>query len=201
VSVEQVIGARIRWQVSFFNRNERDIAWAPGLEPRAPGALVSFNARATYATRLRGSARGIEAVLQRRDPNGLSGWVAYGDYDQRHTLSTYTSLRLGSRTTVVTKFRAGSNIPLRGYYRPTGQKDADGLPLFTLAPSRNAGRLPTYARLDVRVNRAFNFSTRRLTLFVELINVLDRTNGGMSGGRSVEKLLPFIPAAGFLVEF
>jgi len=36
---------------------------------------------------------------------------------------------------------------------------------------------------------------------VELVNVLNRTNVGPSGGRNVEKLLPFVPAAGFLVEF
>ena len=29
----------------------------------------------------------------------------------------------------------------------------------------------------------------------------NRTNAGLSGGRSIEKLLPLVPAAGFLFEF
>jgi outer membrane receptor for ferrienterochelin and colicin len=218
VGVDQTLGARTRWQVSIYNRREQDVVFASGLEPRAAGAPIPYDPRAKYANRLSGFARGVELLLQRRDPNGVSGWVAYaysrsrytddvtgerfdGDYDQRHTLNTYVSVRLWSRTAAIVKFRAGSNIPVRGYYRATGAEDADGLPVFVAGPYRNEGRLPTYARLDARLNQVFNFSTRRLTLFVELINVLDRTNGGMGGGRRVEKLLPFVPAAGLLMEF
>jgi hypothetical protein len=218
LGLEQIIGARTRWQVSLFDREERDVAFASGLEPRSAGALVPYNPAARYANRLDGYARGIEGVVQRRDPNGLSGWVAYayqrsryedaatgesfdGDYDQRHTLTVYASLRLWSRATAIVKYRAGSNIPVRGYYAPTGLEDADGLPTFTLGPARNVGRLPPYSRLDLRFDQVFNFSTRRLTLFAEVINVTSRVNAGLAGGRSIEKLLPLVPAAGFLFEF
>jgi len=218
VGLEQIVGARTRWQVSLFDREERDVAFASGLEPRSAGSLVPYNPAARYANRLDGYARGIEAVVQRRDPNGLSGWMAYayersryadsatgesfdGDYDQRHTLTVYASLRLWSRATAVAKYRAGSNIPVRGYYSPTGLEDADGLPTFALGPARNVGRLPPYSRLDLRFDQVFNFSTRRLTLFVEVINVTGRTNAGLAGGRSIETLLPLVPAAGFLFEF
>lgn len=216
--IEQVLGPKARWQVSFYDREERDLAWAPGLEGRAASAPVKYNAKAIYANRLEGYARGVEAIVQRRDPNGLSGWLAYaysknhyrdpatgesfdGDYDQRHTLNAYASLRLWTKTTAIVRYRMGSNQPVRGYYQDTGALDTEGLPIFAIGPYRNAARLPTYARLDLRANHVFNFSTRRLTLFVELINVFNRTNVGSTGGRGVEKLLPFIPAAGFLIEF
>lgn len=218
VGIERALGARARWQLSLFDREERDLAWASGLETRAAGGLVPFDRLARYESRLEGHARGAELLVQRRDPNGLSGWVAYawarsryrdpvtgesfaGDYDQRHTLTAYGSLRLWSRTTVSSKLRAGSNIPVRGYYQATGQQDAEGLPTFVLGRVRNAARLPAYARFDARVSHVFNFSTRRLTLFAELINIFNRTNVGLAGGRSVQKLLPFIPAGGCLVEF
>ncbi len=218
LGLEQIIGARTRWQVSLFDREEQDVTFASGLEPRSAGSLVPYDPAARYANRLDGYARGIEAVVQRRDPNGLSGWVAYvyqrsryadaatgesfdGDYDQRHTLNVYASLRLWSRATAVAKYRAGSNIPVRGYYSPTGLEDADGLPTFTLGPARNVGRLPAYSRLDLRFDQVFNFSTRRLTLFAEVINVTSRVNAGLAGGRSIEKLLPLVPAAGVLFEF
>ena len=218
LGLEQTIGARTRWQVSLFDREEQDVAFASGLEPRTAGSLVPYNPAARYENRLDGYARGVEAVVQRRDPNGLSGWVAYayqrsryedaatgesfdGDYDQRHTLTVYASLRLWSRATAIAKYRAGSNIPVRGYYSPTGLEDADGLPTFALGPARNSGRLPAYSRLDLRFDQVFNFSTRRLTLFAEIINVTSRVNAGLAGGRSIEKLLPLVPAAGFLFEF
>ena len=45
-----------------------------------------------------------------------------------------------------------------------------------IGEQRNEVRLPTYARLDVRANRVFNYTKRRLTLFVEVMNVLNRDN-------------------------
>jgi hypothetical protein len=218
MGIERALGPRTRWQLSLFDREERDLAWASGLETRAAGALVRYDRSARYESRLEGYARGAELLVQRRDPNGLSGWVAYalshsryrdpatgesfaGDYDQRHTFTAYGSLRLWSRTTLSSKLRAGSNIPVRGYYRATGQENEDGLPTFVAGRARNAARLPAYARFDARVSHALNFSRRRLTVFVELINIFNKENVGLAGGRSVQKLLPFIPAAGCLVEF
>lgn len=53
----------------------------------------------------------------------------------------------------------------------------DDQPLFYgLSTERNALRLPAYSRLDVRADRAFNWSGRRLTVFVDVANILNRTN-------------------------
>ena len=81
-----------------------------------------------------------------------------------------------------------------------------------VAEARNTVRLPLYARLDLRANRAFNFETRRLTLFVEVVNTLGRANYApgydamrvLADGRAVasrQRLFPFLPTAGILVEF
>jgi hypothetical protein len=108
------------------------------------------------------------------------------------------------RTAVSAKLRIGSNFPLAGYF--DGPLDA-----LKLGAERNAVRLPTYARLDVRANRTFTFDRRRLTLFLELVNVTDRSNLGPRPGfisgkafdavNYTQKLLPFLPSAGVLVEF
>ena len=47
---------------------------------------------------------------------------------------------------------------------------------------RNQVRLPAYARLDLRAERTFEDSGRRLSLFVEALNVLNRANVGLSDG-------------------
>ena len=56
----------------------------------------------------------------------------------------------------------------------------------------------------------FNYDKRRLTLFVEVLNVLNRTNARPSGyfvrptGEALgvtETLFPILPSAGILIEF
>ncbi len=56
-----------------------------------------------------------------------------------------------------------------GYYAETGGR-------HVVTEVRNTLRLPSYTRLDLRANRTFSWSDRRLTLFAEVINVLDREN-------------------------
>jgi hypothetical protein len=87
----------------------------------------------------------------------------------------------------------------------------DGRPLFYgLAPERNTLRLPAYSRLDVRADRAFNWSGRRLVVFVDVANVLNRTNRRNASyfvdraGRvfeTTESLMPIVPSGGLVIEF
>ena len=130
--------------------------------------------------------------LIRRSASPLSGWIGYtwshthyddtatgeafdGDFDQRHTLNVFLQQRLSYRLAVSGKLRIGSNFPIVGYFsgspRPCSWRRV-----------RNEVRLPLYARLDVRANRTFTFERSRLTLFVEVMNLLGRDNGGQSDG-------------------
>jgi hypothetical protein len=87
----------------------------------------------------------------------------------------------------------------------------DGRPAFEgLVSERNTLRLPAYSRLDVRADRAFNWSGRRLVLFVDVANVLNHTNLRNSSysidraGRvfdTTESLMPIVPSGGFVFEF
>jgi hypothetical protein len=99
----------------------------------------------------------------------------------------------------------GSNFPIPGYYA----ERTDGT--FFVGADRNTARLPVYARLDVRGNRTFPWSHRRLTAFVEVINVLNRENVRFvppSVNRSLnvvgtpfESMFPIVPSVGVLIEF
>ena len=87
----------------------------------------------------------------------------------------------------------------------------DGRPLFLgLVGQRNTLRLPAYSRLDVRADRAFTWSGRRLVLFLDVANVLNRTNVRNASysvdraGRvfeTTESLMPIVPSGGFVIEF
>ena len=209
--------------------------WTPGAEPRlSPTGTISPGAfDAPWVNALSGEARGAEVVVRRDATDGFSGWAGYafsrlrytdtqtgesfwGDADQRHTLSLYGNYRLSSRASVSARYRYGSNYPVIGYIgEPSaalGQNPVcDGRPLFFgLTDQRNTLRLPAYSRLDVRADRAFNWSGRRLVLFVDVANVLNHTNLRNASyfvdraGRvfeTTESLMPIVPSGGLVIEF
>jgi len=219
---EQRIGASLRWQATVFDREETGFFRRPAAENRlVNGRVVRGVVTAPYQDGLDGFARGVELLVQRRSPRGVSGWLSYSygrvrhtdrhtgetywsDLDQRHAVNLYVSLRVSDRTSVSAKIRAGTNVPAPGYYAREGSG-------YVVSPSRNTLRLPTYSRVDLRANRTFNWSRKRLTLFAEVINLLNRDNvrfnppGVNTATRQVsnlfESLIPIVPSAGILIEF
>ena len=118
LTIAHALPNAISIQVTGFRRDERDVLWADGSEPRRlpDGGFVLGRGDARWSNRLTGRARGIEALLRRDAPDGLSGWIAYAygehkyndvlsgetffsDYDQRHTFSGYALYRLSNRST------------------------------------------------------------------------------------------------------
>jgi hypothetical protein len=233
--IEHTLPRQTRLLFNVYARRERDVLWTTDAEPRrsSSGALVGGSFFAPWVNSLRGDARGVEVVARRDAADGFSGWAGYGygrlrytntqteerfwaDADQRHTLSLYGNYRLSSRASVSARYRYGSNYPIAGYIGPPQAALGtvpliDGRPLFAgLVSERNTLRLPAYSRLDVRADRAFNWSGRRLILFVDVANVLNRTNLRNASytvdraGRvfeTTESLMPIVPSGGFVFEF
>ena len=214
----------VRWQVTLYDREERDGLRLEGDETRlVDGKVVLAVPDPVWHNALDGSSRGVEVEVQRRASIGLSGWIGYaygriryhdtvtgetywGDADQRHTFNAYGQYRLSTRTSLSAKLRMGSNFPIPGHLQEKGT-DPD---VMFVAATRNNVRVPTYSRLDLRANRTYNFSTRRLTLFVELLNVLARKNYAPSDGTIVrtgeaygfrDSLFPFLPSVGLMIDF
>jgi hypothetical protein len=186
------------------------------------GRVVPRSLTGTFANSLTGRSRGVELTLERRSNQGCGGWASYtygrtrftdrvrqetfwGDWDQRHSLNTYVFCQLSARTRVGAKVRFGSGFPIPGYLREVGDQ------AWQVSETRNDVRLPHYTRVDLNVSRAFVFSKRRLTLFAEAMNATRHANvRAIDGSIRVpsgdavgftERLLPFIPVAGLLVEF
>lgn len=223
IGVEQRLGRAYRVSATLYDREERDMLRRPGGETRVVGSrVVRGTATTRFGNRLDGAARGVEFMLQRTvTGRGVSGWFSYafgrlryrdtvsgeqfwGDADQRHTMNAYASYRHSDRASFVAKLRIGSNFPIPGYYAETNGA-------YFVTDVRNTARLPVYGRLDLRANRAFNWSRRRLTLFAEVINVLNRDNvrfqppGVNVTTRTVSNpfnsMLPTVPSLGVLFEF
>jgi hypothetical protein len=233
--VEHRLPGQTRILFNVYTRHESDVLWTPGAEPQlsSTGTIRPGVLDAPWVNALRGEARGLEVVIRRDATDGFSGWAGYAfgrleytqtqtgerfwaDADQRHTLSLYGNYRLSSRASVTGRYRYGSNYPIAGYIgdpsAALGQGPVvDGRPLFYgLATERNTLRLPAYSRLDVRADRAFNWSGRRLVVFVDVANVLNRTNYRNASyfidraGRvfeTRESLMPIVPSGGLVIEF
>jgi carboxypeptidase family protein/TonB-dependent receptor-like protein len=221
--VEGRFNATTRWQVTVFDREERDVLDLPDqYYRRIDGVLRTPSAMSRYANRLDGFSRGVELMLQRKSPDALSGWIAYsfgrtrdtdrvtgetfdGDFDQRHTLSLFGRYRLSDRMSVNARWRFGSNRPIAGYIdrEPNGD--------FLVGSARNAIRVPAYSRLDARVDRTYRWGSRRLTLFAEVANFLNRENfrqvppsidirSGEAFG-PLASMFPIVPSIGATLEF
>ena len=222
LSLEHRVSPSTRVQVALYRREDDNVIRRPGADTRLVGGrVIRGDATADYENRLDGYARGVELVLQRSAPQGFSGWFSYafgrnrytdtvtgesywGDLDQRHTLNAYVFYRFSHRFSASAKYRMGSNFPIPGYFTQQGAA-------FFLSSDRNALRLPIYGRLDLRANRTFTWGRRRLTLFAEVVNVLNQENVRFNPPRIntatrqvtrlFDSLVPVVPSAGVLIEF
>ena len=223
--IEQRLGSSWRVNLSAYHRRDEDRLRPVNGDIRLENNRVVLPSMPYWDNVLSGDTNGAEIVLERRSASGLNGWLSYAwsdsqledgiraghaaesfpaDYDQRHTVNAYVAYRWGGRTSLSARMRYGSNFPILGYI---GQ-DANG---YVLSAQRNGVRLPEYARLDLRADRTFTYQKSRLTLFVEVVNAMNRDNyrpnspGINLTTRRVfdplESLFPLLPVAGVLIEF
>lgn len=222
VGLEQRLGEAWRLSGSVYHRRDSDRLRYVDSEIRVESDRVVVPRLSNWQNTLRGTAQGLEIVAERRSANGLNGWLSYAwseselqdsltgeqfpsDWDQRHTVNAYVAYRWSGRTTLSARVRHGSNFPIRGYI------GADPQVGYVLSEQRNGLRLPAYTRLDIRADRSFTYRSRRLTLFVEVINATNRDNFrydspgvNLSTRRifePIESMFPLLPVAGVLIEF
>jgi hypothetical protein len=222
LGVEHRLTTNVRWSVTAFARADDGLVGRVGearLDPTT-GGRVQASLFPAFANQWDGTTRGVDILVGRQAPEGLTGWAGYtfsrsrvadegsgerfdGDFDQRHTLNLFARQRLSYRLSVSAKLRVGSNVPVVGYFEETGDT-------LRLSPLRNRVRLPVYARLDLKLTRKFDLGRRRMTLFAEVMNALGRRNLRQSAGTvrstlevlgALERLVPFVPSAGVLIEF
>jgi len=222
LSVEQRLGERTRFRVTAYDRADRDLIFRPLEEPRMlNGRVYAGNLLAPYANSLRGYARGVQFLVQRRSSNGLTGWASYNynaarvregvtgihyaaDFDQRHLVNLFLSYRLRPTVNLSGRWTYGSGFPVRAF--------AEGANPFLLSGQRNEVRLPRYHRLDVRANKTFVKKGWHITLFVEVINLYNHDNVRFDEVRGIdtrtrlirlgfEQMFPIVPSAGMAVEW
>jgi hypothetical protein len=222
LGIEGLISSKWTWRITGYTREERNVIRLLDTDFQViNGSLIAPSLTTHFQNALDGHAHGAEFTLERRSSSRVSGWASYAygharyhdqvtgetfwaDFDQRHTFNAYGLYRFNEKFSASGRFREGSNYPAQGYW-----EERDGA--VFVGTTRNDLRIPTYARLDLRVNRTFTRHETRLTLFAEVLNVLDRNNvrEGTPGINPVtfqathlfDRLFPRTPSAGILVEF
>jgi hypothetical protein len=224
--LEQRLGPAWRLAGSVYRRDDDDRLRFQATEVRIENNRVVVPRNPHWENALEGLTNGVELMLERKSVNGLNGWLSYAwsksdlsdsrggsldppetfpaDFDQRHTVNAYVAYRWSGRTSLSARLRYGSNFPIPGYIA----RDANG---YLLSDQRNGTRLPEYARLDLRAERAFTYRKSRLTLFIEVVNATNHDNyrydtpGINLTTRRVfeplDALFPLLPVAGILIEF
>lgn len=172
-------------------------------EGRASGAELS----------LRGAGGGrfdwwLGYTLSRTEDRIDGAWVSRS-WDQPHALTFSLNYRLGPRW----------NLNASGIYHtgwPTTEVRAvivgEGAEaeLRPIVEPRNQSRYPDYHRLDIRASRTLSVKRGSLTLYLEVINLLDSRNssygddfryyllpgGGVRVDRNLDSSLPRVPSFG-----
>jgi TonB family protein len=152
------------------------------------GASSPLLSRDCLDARVRGRAFGLELMVRRPLTKRLSGWLSYtlsrstrdtaglvipgrrpigegeilSDFDRTHVLGLVGAYDLGAG------WRAGLRLEYytgRPYTKRLGT-EIGGIPI----PPYNAARLPDFARIDVRVEKAWHILGGRLSLVIEWLN-------------------------------
>lgn len=222
VSLEHLLSEKLRLRIEGYDLKARQLIFSPLMEFRlVNGVIASPVPGNVLRNATHGHSRGVEVMLQRRSANKLSGWLSYNfgmaqlrddfsglnfasDFDQKHTVNLYGSYRLTQSLNVSSKYRYGSNFPIVGFFRQQGAA-------YFLSDQRNQLRVPSYSRLDLRLNKSFHFDRLKLTVYGEVLNVTNRTNYRFNGINNIrptgevrlarDSILPILPIAGLTVEF
>ena len=213
----------IRLRIGSYIRWDRDLLFRPYSEPRIlDGRVFSPSLTAPIRNSVRGRSQGIQFLLEKRSASGLNGWISYAlgtaemqdreagirfpsDWDQRHTVSAVANYRIRPSVLLSGKWVHGSGMPIPGFYR----RDAGQT---FLSEDRNALRLGSYRRLDLRVDKQFSVDRWSLTLYGEIINALNHHNPAVhqynqfnpSTGAvrfSSFHQFPILPSGGLRLEF
>lgn len=222
-ALEQRLGERSRVRVEAYDHDASNVIFARDSEWRlVNGRSTPPSPAARLGNVLGGRSRGVELLVQRRSANGVSGWLAYAygraraedesggrrfdsDFDQTHTLTAYAGIRASRTLNLSVKYRYGSGFPVAGFFRREGER-------FFLSDVRNTARADAYSRLDLRVNKTWLFRSSKLTVFGEVLNVLDHDNRRYTGLDELdprtglvfidnETLFPRLPSIGLTFDF
>jgi len=174
-------------------------------------------------------ARGVELTVRREAETGFAGWVSYAyaraedrddgrwvprGWEQLQTL-TFGGSWTGAEWNVSLAGLVHSGTPITDLGIVTTPLPGGGYDVDAVVGPRNGARMDAYARVDMRVSREVMLAKSKLSLYMEVTNLLNRKNEccieeyrvePRVGGPPVLEVeesywLPLLPSFGFQWEF
>lgn len=230
LGVEQRLGDALTARVELYDRRQSRV------RPRwvsVDGSLDLFPEVGPNRQRVQaeaGSARGVELMLRRSVPTGLSWTASYAlasardrvdgrwvprQLDQRHTVTLDVGWRPSPAWSVGVAWLYHSGWPTTTFQVTTDTLRDGAVLTRHVYGERNSARLEAYHRLDARVSRRFDVGGGRLSMFLDVFNVYDRRNprappaagtdyavpGRDANALHFDVLLPRVPSFGIAWEF
>ena len=136
-----------------------------------------------------GFARGIELSLQKKFTHGFVGTASYTyseskrrdadgsseyffEFDRPHIVNVIAGMELGDDWQLGVKFQYASGNP----YTPVAGVALKNNTFYAVDGEYNSARLPSYHKLDVRIDKKFAFASWTLTAYLDLWNAYNREN-------------------------
>jgi outer membrane receptor for ferrienterochelin and colicin len=136
-----------------------------------------------------GYARGVELSLQKKFTDGFVGSASYSysvskrrdnntqtlydfEFDRPHIINLIAGMEVGEGWQLGAKFQYASGNP----YTPVVGAVVKNGSYYVVDGGYNSARYPAYHKLDVRIDKKFQFSSWTLTAYLDLWNVYNRQN-------------------------
>jgi len=136
-----------------------------------------------------GYAEGIELSLQRKFTQGFVGSASYSysvskrreedvlslydfEFDRPHIVNVIAGIALSEHWQLGVKFQFASGNP----YTPVVGVAQKGGVYYVVDGAKNSARYPDYHKLDIRLDRTFEFASWTLTAYLDLWNLYNQQN-------------------------
>jgi hypothetical protein len=137
----------------------------------------------------KGYTQGIEFYLQKKFTKGFVGSLSYSysiskrqdgvnlneyyfEYDRPHILNLIVGIELPDSWQIGAKFQYASGNPYTPYI---GTIQSKGI-YYLVDGGKNSVRYPDYHKLDIRVDKKFQFNSWSINAYLDLWNVYNRIN-------------------------
>ena len=187
LGAEQRLGSDWSIRVEGFLQRRNNLPYAGQLSLKSDGTVdAPFLVNSGYAR-----SAGLEVLIRRELSGRFYGWLAYTlsrsqqiqrpgyaweptQYDQPHVLTLLLGLRLSTQVEFSVRLRYASGNPVQSAEGSIFNSDNGSYQPYALP--FGATRLPAFTQVDFQVNNIWTADDYRLSLYVELLNLLGRRN-------------------------
>ena len=191
-SVQVTLGTEIRFTdflsldvQGFYKRLERLVVAGSQSDVAAGGSDAAWTNSGD------GHIYGAELFLRLQTWKNLEGWIAltlqrsqrrdrpdwdyyWYDFDQPVILDAVLSYKLPHGFRIGARWRYGSGNPETPVVNSIYDSDSDSY--LPLSGDYNSERLPDFHALDIRIDKDFNFTRWKLTVYLDILNIYNRKN-------------------------